>query len=133
MAQESIPGLDFAAANGYWPPGKGKARPKIVCLCGSSFFRNVVAVKAWEFEKQGILALGMHLLPQWYTGVADHLAEHEGVAETLDELHLEKIQLADFVYVVNKGGYIGARTKIEIEFAESLGKPVEYMERVEGA
>ncbi|MEE8113261.1 MAG: hypothetical protein V3T23_02790 [Nitrososphaerales archaeon] len=101
--------------------------PEIVCLCGSSRFVGEIAVKAWELEKQGILVLGMHLLPSWYTEVGDHLAEHEGVAEILDELHLRKIDTADRVLVMNVNGYIGERTAIEIEYAQSLDKPVQWL------
>lgn len=113
-------------------------RPKIVCICGSSRFCDIAAVHAWNFEKQGVMAVGMHLLPQWYwqsTGkVGDsHGAEQEGVAHILDELHLRKIDLADQVFVVNvpipghEDGYIGERTRIEINYAMSQGKPVSYL------
>jgi hypothetical protein len=108
-------------------------KPKIVCICGSSRFCDIAAVKAWEFEKQGVLALSMCYLPQWYhdaTGKSEngHYAEQEGVAHILDDLHLRKIDMADSVYVVNYNGYIGDRTRTEIAYAESLGKPIEYME-----
>ena len=103
-------------------------RPEIVCICGSSRFVDVVAVQAWEFEKRGILTLGMHLLPSWYNAPPDHAAEAEGVAAILDELHLRKIDMADRVFVVNVGGYIGERARFEIEYAQNLGKPVEYLE-----
>ena len=103
-------------------------RPEIVCIVGSSRFCDVAAVKAWEYAKQGVLALGMHLLPAWYDAPPDHAAESEGVSATLDELHLRKIDMADRVFVVNVGGYIGDRTRTEIAYAEAHGKPVEYME-----
>jgi hypothetical protein len=86
------------------------------------------AVVAWEFEKRGKIALGMHLLPKWYADKEHHLAEHEGVAEILDQLHLQKILMADEVFVVNVGGYIGSRTIVEIKFAEEHNKPIEYLE-----
>ena len=89
-------------------------------------------MKAWEFEKQGIIAFAPHLLPEWYTDVEHHLAEHEGVAAILDELHLRKIDLSDFVFVVNVGGYIGDRTQQEIAYAQERGKPVEYLEKKKG-
>jgi hypothetical protein len=111
--------------------GKTPSRPKIVCICGSSRFIAEAAITKWEYEKQGVLALGMHLLPLGYPGVVEHhQAEHEGVAETLDELHLRKIEMADFVHVVNVGGYIGERTRYEIEYARTIGKPIEYREAV---
>jgi hypothetical protein len=102
-------------------------KPKIVCICGSSRFVHKAAVKAWELEKQGILVLGMHLLPPWYGGTEHHLAEHEGVAHILDALHLKKIEMADSVLVINVDRYIGERTKIEIAHAHKLGKPVDYL------
>lgn len=81
----------------------------------------------------GVIAIGMHLLPQWYwegTGKTGHGhgAEQEGVADILDALHLEKIKMSDEIFVINKDGYIGERTAIEIQFARSLGKPVSYLE-----
>lgn len=44
----------------------------------------------------------------------------------MDELHLRKIDLADRVFVMNPGGYIGESTRAEIKYANSLGKPVDY-------
>jgi hypothetical protein len=99
-----------------------------VCLVGSSRFVDVAAVIAWEFEKRGIMALSMNLLPPWYAGVQpDHQAEAENVARTLDELHLRKIDLADTVYVVDVGGYVGERTTQEIIYAHQHDKPVRYL------
>jgi hypothetical protein len=106
---------------------------KIVCIIGSSRFADINAVKMWEFAKEGTLALGMYLLPDWYWEATEktekgHAAEQEGVAETLDDLHLTKIRLADEVYVLNVNGYIGERTAYEIEYAKELGKPLVYHE-----
>ena len=35
--------------------------------------------------------------------------------------------MADEVYVVDPGGYVGESTRREIAYAESLGKPVRYL------
>lgn len=106
-----------------------KGIPEIICLCGSSRFVSEMAVIAWEFEKDGKIVLGLHLLPADYPGVpTDHLAEAEGVAARMDELHLRKIDLADRVLVVDIGGYIGESTSREILYAEKNGKPVRYLE-----
>jgi len=40
-------------------------------------------------------------------------------------------KLADEIFIVNPGGYIGERTKVEIAHALSLGKPVDYLEKIE--
>lgn len=103
-----------------------EAGPEIVCLSGSTRFLDEMAVAAWEMEKAGHIVLSCHLLPKWYTDVADHLAEAEGVAPALDELHLRKIDLAARLHVINVGGYIGESTRREIAYAEAHGKPITY-------
>ncbi len=108
-------------------------KPEIVCLCGSSRFADVAAVVAWGLEKQGIIVLGLRLLPAWYTKSRGHVAEEEGVAEILDELHLHKIDMADRVFVINLKGYIGERTCVEIQYAQEHNKPVGYLYAVEYA
>lgn len=104
-----------------------------VCICGSSKFSDLIAVAKWELEKRGIMATGLHFLPEWYWKGAKlkeshHAAEQEGVAQILDELHLKKIDKYEAVLVVNFNGYIGDRTKIEIEYAKQHGKPIVYWE-----
>jgi hypothetical protein len=44
-------------------------------------------------------------------------------------VHLQKIRMADEVYVVDPGGYVGESTRREIAYAQSLGKPVRYLSR----
>lgn len=103
---------------------------KIVTLCGSSRFVDIMAVCAWLIERdEGAIAMGLHLLPKWYPDCPpDHLAEAEGVADKMDALHLEKIVLSDEVFVVDFGGYVGNSTGREIKFAGEHGKPVRYFE-----
>jgi hypothetical protein len=104
-------------------------RCAIVCLCGSSRFVAHMAVIAWEMEKLGTIVLSLHLLPDSYVGVqSDHQAEAEGIADRMDELHLRKIDLADRVFVVNVGGYIGDSTRREIAYARTTGKEVTFLE-----
>lgn len=77
-------------------------RPKIITLVGSSRFCGHMAVMAWEFEKGGCIALGLHLLPQEYCeqkgwvpdndGEIPHIGEHEGVEHQMDALHFKKIE-----------------------------------------
>jgi hypothetical protein len=111
-------------------------RPKIICFCGSSRFIEPMAILMWEFEKLGNICLGLHYLPAHYCqryptntdGSVDHIAEHEGIAEKMDELHKRKIDLADEIFVVNVNGYIGNSTKSEIQYANEHGKVVRYLE-----
>lgn len=104
--------------------------PKVVVLCGSSRFCDIMAVCAWLLERdEGAITMGLHTLPVWYCleEIPDHLAEHEGVADKLDALHLRKIDLADEVFVVDAaGGYIGDSTRNEIRYATERGLPIRF-------
>jgi len=103
-------------------------RPTVVTLCGSSRFIEQMAVVGWELEKAGKIMLGLHLLPMAYAECPDHIAEFQGVAARMDELHLRKIDMCDEVFVVNVDGYIGESTSREIAYAHAHGKPVRYLE-----
>ncbi|MBP5750722.1 MAG: NAD(P)H-hydrate epimerase, partial [Firmicutes bacterium] len=48
--------------------------------------------------------------------------------EMLDDMHKRKIDMADEIYVINVGGYIGDSTRSEIEYARRTGKGVRYLE-----
>ncbi len=104
-------------------------RPKIICLCGSTRFIELFAIKTWELERAGNIVLGCTLLPAWYCKVPDHFGEATGTKAQCDELHKRKIDLADEILVLNVGGYIGDSTRSEIEYATSHSKPVRYLEQ----
>ena len=100
--------------------------PSIICLCGSTRFMDAFFEAGWKFTLQGRIVLSV--------GVCKHAEHHGGealgqnVADKLDELHLRKIDLADSVFVLNVGGYIGDSTRKEIEYAKSKDKFIEYLE-----
>ena len=48
--------------------------------------------------------------------------------EMLDDMHKRKIDMADEIFVINVGGYIGSSTRSEIEYAAAAGKAVRYLE-----
>jgi hypothetical protein len=107
-------------------------KPKIVVLCGSSRFVDIMAVAAWLIERdEKAITMGLHLLPAWYRSASGklpkhHLAEHESCTEEMDELHLRKIDLCDEIFVVNWAGYIGDSTMREIAYATELRKPIRF-------
>jgi hypothetical protein len=45
----------------------------------------------------------------------------------LDDMHKRKIDLADEIFVINVGGYIGSSTRSEIEYSTKTGKTVKYL------
>jgi hypothetical protein len=107
-------------------------KPKIVVFCGSSKFVDIMAVAAWLVEREEkAISMGLHLLPEWYrspTGElpAHHLAEHEGVADEMDELHKRKIDMCNEIFVININDYIGSSTMSEIEYAMNSGKNIRW-------
>lgn len=108
-------------------------KPKVITLCGSSKFVDIMSVCAWILERDELsITMGLHLIPEWYFEkefVSDHLAEHERCAEEMDKLHLRKIDMSDEIFVVDYQGYIGESTKKEISYAEMQGKRVRYFTR----
>lgn len=55
----------------------------------------------------------------------------EGTKEMLDDMHKRKIDMADEIFVINVGGYIGESTRAEIEYAKKNGRGVKYLEDVD--
>lgn len=105
------------------------AKPPIVCLCGSTRFMDAFEDWAWKKTLDGeiVLSVGVsHELPYDHGEKEKFLGED--VAAALDELHKRKIDLADYVLVLNVGGYIGDSTRSEIEYALAQGKRVDYLE-----
>lgn len=104
---------------------------KIICLSGSTRYTAEMMMLTWELAKRGIVALGWCILPSNHgpdgSEIDHHLAEKEGIADKLDELHLRKIDLSDEVWVVNVDEYIGAGTQREILYALAHDKPVRYL------
>ena len=43
-------------------------------------------------------------------------------------MHKRKIDMADGIFAINVGGYIGESTRSEIEYARRTGKDVAYLE-----
>ena len=46
-------------------------------------------------------------------------------------IHVEAYDMADEIFVINVGGYIGSSTRSEIEYAKANGRKVNYLEPVE--
>ena len=104
-------------------------KTKIVCFCGSTRFAQYFMIERWKLEKQGIITLGINILPDGYfQGENHHGAEQEGVKDILDELHKRKIDISNEVVILNVGGYIGESTRSELEYAKSIRKPIKYLE-----
>ena len=96
----------------------------IICICGSVRFKDAMMHEACRKSMAGFIVLMPNCL--------DHDYFHKNplgieAKKNLDRLHLKKIDLCDFVLVVNENGYIGESTAREITYAEELGKPIYYV------
>jgi hypothetical protein len=96
-------------------------RPEIVCICGSARFVDEMRAANRDLTFAGVIVVA--------PGEAGELITREQ-KNTLDALHLHKIDLADRVLVVNPGGYIGESTSREIAYAHATGKPVSFTDPV---
>jgi nucleoside 2-deoxyribosyltransferase len=103
-------------------------KPKIVCLCGSTKFKAEYDKANQEFTLKGCIVLSVgffgHQMP-----IGSKLDDE--TKAKLDELHKRKIDLADYVFVINPGNYIGESTMSEIHYAVRHGKPVHYLCHIE--
>lgn len=109
--------------------GHFKEMPKIVVLCGSTRFFQQFQRANYEETMAGniVLSVGFYM----HRSEAAHGEKWGCTAEQkieLDELHKRKIDLADEVFVLNVGGYIGESTRSEIEYAQALDMPIRYLE-----
>ena len=60
--------------------------------------------------------------------ISENLQKTDEQLEKLKEAHFKRIELSDAILVINKDGYIGNSTKLEIEYAKKLNKEVMYLE-----
>ncbi|WP_454301731.1 hypothetical protein [Salana multivorans] len=108
---------------------RAETRPVIVCLCGSSRFYEEFQRAGYDLTMAGEIVLSIGLPPpahaRSYSGEGVAQGSEEKVA--LDELHKRKIDLADYVYVLDVDGYIGESTRSEIAYAAEHGIPVRYL------
>lgn len=103
--------------------------PEIVCLCGSTKFYEQFMETNYKLSMQGkiVLSVGFFMhRPDTQHGEICGCTKKQKKEQ--DRLHLRKIDLADSVLILNVGGYIGESTRNEIEYAESKGKPIGYLE-----
>lgn len=96
----------------------------VITLCGSTRFKNAFL----EAQKRLTLAGNIVISVGLFGHSGDDEVWTEGTKEMLDDVHKRKIDMADGIYVINVGGYIGQSTKSEIEYAKRNGKKVEYLE-----
>lgn len=96
----------------------------VITLCGSTRFKDqfIEAQKRLTLDGNIVISVGL------FGHSGDDEVWTEGTKEMLDKMHKRKIDMADAIYVINVGGYIGESTRSEIEYAIRNGKEVRYLE-----
>lgn len=108
-------------------------RATIVCLCGSTRFKDYFVKANLEETLAGriVFTIGCDLKTD--KEAFGHLSpvEMKDIKTKLDYLHLRKIDLADEVYILNVGGYIGESTRRELLYALYPDKTIRSLEPID--
>jgi hypothetical protein len=96
---------------------------KIITLCGSTRFKDEFLAEQKRLTLEGSIVISV--------GLFGHSGDEEVWSQDtkimLDDMHKRKIDLADEIFVINVGGYIGSSTRSEIEYAIKTHKQVKYL------
>ena len=104
---------------------------KVITLCGSTRFKEAFEEANKRLTLAGNIVISVGLFGHsgddevWEGMSEDTLTETKRM---LDDMHKRKIDMADEIFVVNVGGYVGESTRSEIAYAQAHGKPVTYLE-----
>jgi len=109
---------------------------RVITLCGSTRFKDAFMEAQKKLTLEGNIVISVGLF-----GHSGDSEVWEGMSEDaltktkimLDDMHKRKIDMADEIFVINVGGYIGSSTKSEIEYAHANGKLVRYLEGSHGS
>ena len=94
----------------------------IITICGSTRFKTEIEAVAHDLTLQGHIVLA--------PCVFHHQEDEEMPMELkiqLDNLHKEKINMSDAIFVVNVDGYIGESTYGEIDWANRMKKQIFFL------
>lgn len=101
-----------------------ESKYKVITLCGSTRFKEqfLEAQKRLTLDGNIVISVGL------FGHSGDDEVWTEGTKEMLDDMHKRKIDMADAIYVINVGGYIGESTRSEIDYAARHGKEILFLE-----
>jgi hypothetical protein len=96
---------------------------KVITLCGSTKYKDAFIKAQKDLSLAGNVVISVGL----YGHSGDEEVWTENKKAMLDDMHYQKIDMADEIYVINVEGYIGESTRKEIEYAIRHGKKVNYL------
>ena len=95
---------------------------KVITLCGSIKFKE----EFLKMQEKLTLDRNIVLTPNSFQSIKKEKI-NEQTKKMLDEMHRQKIDMSDAIFVINVNGYIGESTKNEIEYAKSKNKEILYL------
>ena len=107
---------------------------KVITLCGSTKFKEEFMKAQKDLTLKGNIVISVGLFGHsgdsevWENMDEGTLTKTK---EMLDDMHKRKIDMADEIFVINVGGYIGESTKSEIKYAKNTGKKIHYLEEID--
>lgn len=101
-----------------------KDKYNVITLCGSIKFKNEFMKVQEELTLDGNIVF----IPNFFNNLKGEI--NKETKKMLDEMHRQKIDMSNEIYVINCGGYIGESTKSEIEYAKANGKMISYLEDI---
>lgn len=105
----------------------------VITLCGSTRFKDEFAETQKRLTLDGFVVISVGLFGHSGDSEVWEGKDEDTVTKTkrmLDDMHKAKIDMADGIFVVNPGGYIGASTWSEICYAKMTKKEIRFMEPV---
>ncbi len=105
---------------------------KVITLCGSTRFKDAFLEIQKKLTLEGNIVISVGLFGHSGDNEVWENMDEGTLTRTkamLDDMHKRKIDMADEIFVINVGGYIGDSTRSEIEYATQTGKPVRYLEQ----
>lgn len=100
---------------------------KTVVICGSRRFKPEIRDFEKKLKEKGVLVFPPILnINQHIDSLPQDLKKYAFLGLTWR--HLEYIKKADFVFIYNKGGYMGNSVTMELGAASALGKPIFALE-----
>ncbi len=104
---------------------------KVITLCGSTRFKEEFLEAQKRLTLKGNIVISVGLFGHSGDNEVWEGMDEDTLTQTkimLDDMHKRKIDMADGIYVINVGGYIGESTKSEIAYAKSKNKSVQYLD-----
>ena len=83
---------------------------KVITLCGSTRFKEQFIETQKRLTLEGCIVISVGL----FGHSGDEEVWNPGTKEMLDDMHKRKIDMADEIFVINVGGYIGESTRSSV-------------------